>query len=162
MVPSIVAERDYYCTVLYLGDTAPAFSTSDQNGEIHALSDYVGRWLLLYFYPKDDTPGCTKEACEFRDHYAELSKYIAILGVSKDDAVSHRYFAEKFLLPFPLLADPDRTIITAYGADGVIFPKRVSFLIDPKGNIAKIYDKVDSEIHAQEALRDGAELARSV
>ena len=140
--------------MLHSGDSAPAFSASDQSGSIHALHDYFGRWLLLYFYPKDDTPGCTKEACGFRDHYAHLSKQIAIFGVSKDDAASHKLFAEKFALPFPLLADSDRVIITAYGADGVFFPKRVSFLIDPHGTIAKIYDTIDCDSHAEEVHRD--------
>ena len=140
--------------MLHLGDLAPAFSALDQDGTLHALQDYVGRWLLLYFYPKDDTPGCTKEACGFRDHHAKLSTHIAILGVSKDDGASHKRFAEKFTLPFPLLADPDRTIISAYSADGETFPKRVSFLIDPQGRIAKIYDKVDCDGHAEQVLHD--------
>ncbi|TSC59398.1 MAG: peroxiredoxin Q/BCP [Candidatus Peregrinibacteria bacterium Greene0416_62] len=147
--------------MLHLGDPAPAFSASDQDGKIHTLHAYSGRWLLLYFYPKDDTPGCTIEACGFRDQYTEISKQVVILGVSKDTIESHQRFAKKFALPFPLLTDPDRVIITAYGADGEIFPKRVSFLIDSQGSIAKIYDNIDCGSHAQEVRRDIAEFVGS-
>ncbi|OGJ59517.1 peroxiredoxin [Candidatus Peribacteria bacterium RIFCSPHIGHO2_01_FULL_55_13] len=140
--------------MLHVGDSAPAFTAPDQSGKIHSLQEYAGRFVLLYFYPKDDTPGCTTEACGFRDHFDELSKKAVILGVSKDDAESHARFAEKYDLPFPLLADPDKAIIAAYGADGVIYPKRVSFLIAPDGTIKKIYDKVACEEHAEEVLRD--------
>lgn len=140
--------------MLQVGDPAPAFSASDQNGNMHSLKEYAGRWLLLYFYPKDDTPGCTTEACGFRDHYGDLSKSVVILGVSKDDAPSHKRFLEKFSLPFPLLADTDRSIITAFGADGMIFPKRISVLIHPKGTIAKIYEKIDCASHPAEVLTD--------
>lgn len=144
--------------MLHIGDPAPAFSAIDQSSKTHSLKDYAGRWLLLYFYPKDDTPGCTKEACGFRDYYGDLSMSVAILGVSKDDTASHKEFAEKFALPFPLLADSDRSMITAYGADGEAFPKRVSFLINPEGVIAKIYDKIDCDAHAEEVRGDIAEV----
>ena len=140
--------------MLKSGDSAPAFAARDQSGVVHSLEDYSGRWLLLYFYPKDDTPGCTKEACGFRDRFGDLFAQMVVLGVSKDDAESHARFAEKYDLPFPLLADPDKVIITTYGADGEIYPKRVSFLIAPDGTIKKIYDKVACEEHAEEVLRD--------
>lgn len=131
---------------------APSFSASDQDGNNQDLSDYKGKYLLLYFYPKDDTPGCTKEACSFRDHYDELKRYVEILGVSADSTVSHSKFKKKYSLPFPLLSDPDKKIIEAYGADGVIFPKRVSFLIGPDSKIVKVYPKVNPEKHAEEIL----------
>ena len=140
--------------MLHVGDRAPAFSASDQNGTIHALADYSGRFVLLYFYPKDDTPGCTKEACGFRDRFGDLSAQMVILGVSNDDAASHARFAEKYDLPFTLLADPEKRIIAAYGANGETYPKRVIFLIAPDGTIKKIYDKVACEEHAEEVLRD--------
>jgi|SRR3989338_5527207 len=133
---------------------APNFSAHDQNGKIHTLSEYKGKWLLLYFYPKDNTPGCIKEACEFRDHYRELQKRVEIVGVSGQSQNSHANFASKFNLPFPLLADPEKKIIKAYGTDGIILAKRTTFLIDPKGNIAKIYPKVDPKVHARDILRD--------
>lgn len=140
--------------MLQLSDPAPAFRAADQDGNTHALSDYAGRWLLLYFYPKDDTPGCTVEACNFRDAFSTLTKKIAILGVSKDTAESHAQFAQKFEIPFPLLVDPDKTIIQAYGADGVVFSKRVTFVIDPRGQIAHIYDNVDPDLHARQILEE--------
>jgi peroxiredoxin Q/BCP len=139
---------------LQTGDAAPAFSAYDQHGTMHALEDYHGKWLLLYFYPKDDTPGCTKEACGFRDHFAELKNLVMVLGVSKDSAESHEKFVQKYTLPFPLLTDSDQKLIATYGADGVALPKRVSFLINPEGAIAKIYDKVDCDAHAAQVLED--------
>ncbi len=144
---------------LHKGDSAPAFSSLDQHGNTHALQDYRGKWLLLYFYPKDDTPGCTKEACGFRDRFAELKDRVTVLGVSKDSMESHDTFAQKYALPFALLADSDQTMIAAYGADGVMYPKRVSFLINPEGVIAKIYDKVDCDAHAKEVLQDIAQVS---
>ncbi len=139
---------------LQQGDPAPAFSVSDQYGKVHTLQDYRGKWLLLYFYPKDDTPGCTKEACGFRDHFSALQDKVTVLGVSKDSAESHSAFTKKYALPFTLLADADLALTAAYGADGVTYPKRVTFLIDGEGVIAKIYDKVDCEAHALEVLED--------
>jgi thioredoxin-dependent peroxiredoxin len=138
--------------MLHPGSPAPAFQARDQQGTDHALRGYRGRWILLYFYPKDDTPGCTAEACGLRDRFDELSLHAVVLGVSKDDAESHRGFARKYGLPFPLLVDSDCAIITAYGV-GTAFPKRVSFLIDPEGTIATIYDTIDCALHAQEVLR---------
>lgn len=137
---------------------APDFSTVDQHGNTHSLTDYRGRYVLLYFYPKDDTPGCTVEACQLRDNFGELKKYAVILGVSADNQKSHLRFAEKFSLPFPLLVDDEKKIIQAYGTDGLIFAKRTSFLIDREGKIAKIYEKVTPASHAQEILKDLSEL----
>lgn len=137
-----------------IGDTAPEFSLPDSDNNIHNLSDYKDKWVLLYFYPKDFTSGCTTEACSFRDNFSQLEKVVTILGVSADTVDSHKKFAEKHELPFTLLADPERKVITAYGATGFIFGKRVSFLIDPEGNIAKIYSKVNVKTHASEILSD--------
>jgi peroxiredoxin Q/BCP len=129
---------------------APDFFAADQNGKIHQLGDYFGQWVLLYFYPKDNTPGCTLEACAMRDSYAEFEKiYAVVLGVSKDSVSSHTGFSAKYSLPFPLLSDPEKKIITAYQANG-----RVSYLIDPKGKIAKAYDKVKPAEHAAQVLSD--------
>lgn len=139
---------------LTVSQPAPDFSTVDHLGNPQRLQDYRGRYVLLYFYPADDTPGCTTEACTFRDAYSDLQHEVVVLGVSADSAASHQKFAEKYHLPFPLLVDPEQTIIHAYGANGVIFKKRVSFLIDPAGNIAKIYDKVNVGTHANAVLKD--------
>lgn len=142
-------------------DIAPDFSASDQNGTIHKLTDYTGRWVLLYFYPKDDTPGCTKEACSMRDNYAALQKNeVAVLGVSKDSTKSHTSFATKYDLPFTLLSDPEGVVIGLYGADGVILPKRVSYLIRPDGTIAKVYNPVQAATHAEDVLKDLPELQK--
>lgn len=146
-----------------VGDAAPSFSLPDQDGKVHTLADYRGRYVLLYFYPKDDTPGCTKEACAIRDADPDFSALDAVvLGVSADSVKSHKKFAEKYELTFPLLADEDKKIVHAYGVWGLkkfmgreyegIF--RVSFLIDPEGKIAKVYDPVKPELHAQEVLTD--------
>ncbi|WP_105318250.1 thioredoxin-dependent thiol peroxidase [Thermus tenuipuniceus] len=141
------------------GTAAPDFALPDQEGRIHRLSDYRGKWVVLYFYPKDDTPGCTKEACGFRDRMGDLQELGAVvLGVSADDVQSHKRFAEKYALNFPLLADPERGVILAYGAwgkknlygkeyEGVL---RQTFLIDPEGRIAKVWRKVSPEDHAEE------------
>jgi peroxiredoxin Q/BCP len=141
------------------GTLAPDFALPDQEGRVHRLSDYRGRWVVLYFYPKDDTPGCTKEACGFRDRMGDLQALGAVvLGVSADDVASHKRFAEKYGLNFPLLADPERQAILAYRAwgkknlygkeyEGVL---RQTFLIDPEGRIAKAWRKVSPEGHAEE------------
>lgn len=139
---------------LSIGSVAPNFSLEDSNGVVHSLSEYSGKWLLLYFYPKDDTPGCTKEACQFRDSFSELDKAVKVVGVSSDSVESHKRFAEKYHLPFTLLADTDREVIHAYQVDGTFFPKRTSFLINPAGKIAKIYDKVNVHSHADQILKD--------
>lgn len=139
---------------LTTGTPAPNFSALDQEGQTHSLKDYAGTWLLLYFYPKDFTPGCTTEACSLRDNFAELQKRVTVVGISEDSVASHKKFAKKYSLPFTLLADEDKRMTKAYGADGLLFARRVSFLIDPDGNIRKIYDKVKPEQHAADILKD--------
>lgn len=141
------------------GQAAPPFVLPDQNAEPHSLADYRGRWVVLYFYPKDDTPGCTKEACSFRDDLAHLEKLGAsVVGVSVDDSQSHAQFARKYHLPFPLLADKDGKVADSYGALrnlGLIrIAKRYTFLIDPQGAIAKTYLDVDTSRHSQEIVDD--------
>ncbi len=141
------------------GDPAPDFELMDQNGQLHSIEDYRGNWVALYFYPKDDTPGCTTEACEFRDNiFAFKNLDCQILGVSLDDVESHKAFAEKYSLPFPLLADTAGTAADAYGVKskflGMTVAKRQTFLIDPQGNIAKHYEQVDPETHSQQVLAD--------
>lgn len=138
---------------------APNFTAIDQNNKTHQLSDYLGQWVVLYFYPKDNTPGCTKEACAFRDNLSELKKIAVVIGVSAQSLESHQKFANKFELNFPILADQDKTIINLYGVNGVLMPKRVTFLIDPTGVVRKIYPKVDVNEHVQEVIRDLKELA---
>lgn len=140
------------------GDKAPDFTASDQNGQTRILSDYQGHWLLLYFYPKDFTSGCTKEACSLRDNFGELKKHAQVVGVSTDSVESHKKFEAKYSLPFTLLADPERVLVDAYHANGLLFPKRVSFLIDPQGIIRKIYKPVNPTTHAQDVLDDLLEL----
>ncbi|MEL7186619.1 MAG: peroxiredoxin [Pseudomonadota bacterium] len=146
-----------------VGNPAPEFELPDQNGELHSLEDYRDSWVVLYFYPKDDTPGCTTEACEFRDNifaFRDLDAHI--LGVSLDDVKSHKAFAEEYSLPFPLLADTEGTTATAYGVKtrmaGWVVAKRQTFIIGPDGNIAKHYEKVDPESHSAQVLADLREL----
>jgi peroxiredoxin Q/BCP len=139
---------------LQVGQSAPHFQATDQDGQTHSLADFAGQWLLLYFYPKDDTPGCTQEACAFRDLSTELKKFVKIVGVSSDSVESHQQFAEKYHLHFPLLADPEKKLISAYGANGLLFPNRISFLISPEGKLAKIYEEVDVTHHAEQILED--------
>ncbi len=145
------------------GAKAPNFKSVDQDGIEHTLSQYKGSWVMLYFYPKDDTPGCTKEACSIRDSWKEFNdKGITVLGVSADTAAKHKMFADKYNLPFPLLADTEKEIIKSYEAVGMkkmygreyegIF--RVTYLISPDGKIAKAYPKVKPDIHADEILQD--------
>jgi peroxiredoxin Q/BCP len=140
--------------MLKIADKAPAWSGADQDGVERSSDAYRGKWMLLYFYPKDDTPGCTTEACGLRDHFGKLQHRIAIVGVSADSIASHEKFAKKYRLPFTLIADPSRQIIKAYGADGMIMSKRISFLIRPDGTIAKIYPSVDCAKHAAEISKD--------
>lgn len=142
-----------------IGDPAPDFELMDQGGQLHSIEDYRGQWVALYFYPKDDTPGCTTEACEFRDNiFAFKNLDCQILGVSLDDVDSHKEFSEKYSLPFPLLADTTGTTADAYGVKskfmGMTVAKRQTFLIDPQGNIAKHYETVDPDSHSQEVLAD--------
>lgn len=138
---------------------APAFSLPDQDGKVHNLEDYKGQTILLYFYPKDDTPGCTKEACTIADMYKEFENMgVKVFGVSADSTESHKAFAEKYNLPFTLLSDPTYETIKAYGAykeDGSdIHTARISYLISPQGTIAKSYPDVDPAGHAMEILKD--------
>lgn len=143
--------------MLKTGIYAPEVEAKDQNGQLHRLSDYRGSWVLLYFYPRDNTPGCTKEACAFRDSYEEFRKIQAVvLGVSKDSVGSHEKFAKEFELPFTLLSDSDHQIVKDYGAGGLF--SRISYLIDPSGRIAKVYDQVKPAEHAAEVLHDLASL----
>jgi thioredoxin-dependent peroxiredoxin len=143
------------------GDKAPDFTAKDQNGNTVSLSDFKGKTVILYFYPKDDTPGCTAEACSFRDNYQSLlGKGFAVIGVSIDNEKSHKKFEKKYNLPFPLIADPDRKIVEEYGlwAEKSMFGKkymgtlRTTFLINPNGIISKVIDKVDTENSSQQVI----------
>lgn len=155
---------------LATGQPAPLFALSDQDGHRQLLANYRGGWVLLYFYPKDDTPGCTKEACGFRDTWDEFAEAgIIVFGISADTEASHKKFADKHDLPFSLLVDTDGELSQEYGVwiqkkmFGKTFMgvKRVSFLINPAGEIAKIYPKVKPDQHAAEVLQDVAELSKN-
>lgn len=148
-------------TKLKAGDKAPDFAVTDGEGKVVRLKDLRGKKVVLYFYPKDDTPGCTKEACAFRDSFAKFKRRgIAVLGVSLDSEKSHQKFAKKFDLPFRLLADTEREISESYGTYGekkfmgrtYMGNHRMTFLIDEKGKIKKVFDKVKPEEHAEEVL----------
>jgi thioredoxin-dependent peroxiredoxin len=141
---------------LSVGTTAPSFTVKDTHSNTVSLADYTGKTVVLYFYPKDDTPGCTKEACSFRDNYsAYQGKDIVVFGVSKDNEASHQAFTEKFNLPFPLLADTDGALTTAYDVDGGGYAKRVTYVIDGAGKIIKAYDgTVKTETHATDILAE--------
>lgn len=148
---------------LTVGQPAPDFELSDQNGQLHSLEDYRDQWVVLYFYPKDQTPGCTTEACEFRDNiFAFRDINAQILGVSLDDAESHRRFVEKHGLPFPLLADVEGKASESYSVKtkmfGMTVAKRQTFLIDPDGKLAKHYEKVEPSEHSKQVLADLKEL----
>jgi peroxiredoxin Q/BCP len=143
--------------------TAPSFSLPDQTGTVRNLTDYRGQWLVVYFYPKDDTPGCTTEACSFRDEYDYLQeKGLHVIGISKDSVKSHAKFAAKYQLKFPLLADEDHAVTEAYGAWGerslygrkFMGTLRTTVLINPAGEIVKTYPKVTPKDHAVFILRD--------
>lgn len=146
-----------------VGSSAPAFTLPDQGGKERSLADYHGTWVLLYFYPKDDTPGCTVEACAIRDQFKDFKKIGAVvLGVSTDSVASHRKFADKYELPFTLLADEHKEVVGKYSVFGekkfmgktYTGTSRTSFLIDPEGKIAKVYPKVKPEEHAAEVVAD--------
>ena len=143
------------------GASAPAFTTKDANGETVKLKDLRGQKVVLYFYPKDDTPGCTKEACSFRDEFAEFKKRgICVLGISPDSETSHKKFTAKYKLPFTLLTDTDHRIADAYGTYGqkkfmgrtYMGINRTTFLIDEKGKVRRVFEKVKPEEHAREVL----------
>ena len=149
--------------MFHISQSAPNFSLPDQTGQVHSLSDYKDRWVLLYFYPKDDTPGCTTEACQIRDNFTAFKKAgIVVLGVSCDSVQKHDKFAKKFTLPFTLLADEDKKVVELYGVWGekkfmgreYMGILRTSFLIDKSGNIAKVYEQVKADGHAAEILKD--------
>ena len=146
-----------------VGDEAPAFALPDQEGKERSLAEYRGKWVLLYFYPKDDTPGCTIEACTIRDQFKDFKKIGAVvLGVSTDSATSHKKFAAAYELPFTLLADTNKEVVGRYGVFGekkmmgrtYMGVRRASFLIDPKGLVAKVYEKVRPAEHASEVIAD--------
>lgn len=148
------------------GSQAPAFTLPDQNERSVALESLRGKWVVLYFYPKDDTPGCTEEACSFRDDLAQLTALGAqVVGISVQDSASHAEFAKKYHLPFPLLADRDGVVAARYGAYAdwkvVSYAKRYTFLIDPQGKIAKTYLKVDTSRHSAEIIADLKQLTSS-
>lgn len=147
---------------LQVGDLAPQFEGIDQHGKKHTLAEYLGKKVVVFFYPADDTPGCTKEACSLRDSYAELTaKGLNLLGVSPDDIASHQKFAEKYNLPFPLLADEKHEILSAYGAWGEknLYGKisigvlRSTFLIDETGKIERVIKRVDTKAAAEQLLK---------
>jgi thioredoxin-dependent peroxiredoxin len=154
-------------TKLKTGDKALAFTLPDQDNKLHKLSEYKNSWILLYFYPKDNTGGCTKQACAIRDDFYNFEKLkIVVLGVSVDSVESHAKFAKKYELPFTLLSDSEKEVVNLYGVwgkkkfmgreyDGT---HRMSFLIDPSGKIAKVYEKVTAATHAQQVLEDLKEL----
>jgi peroxiredoxin Q/BCP len=142
-----------------VGTAAPGFRLQDQNGDWHDLADYRGQWLAVYFYPKDDTPGCTTEACNFRDNiYAFKAIGATVVGISVDDVDSHREFSEKYKLPFIILADESGATADAYGVlrDWKLtkIASRQSFLVNPDGVIAKHYEDVDPDTHTQDVLAD--------
>lgn len=149
--------------MLKVGNKAPKFELPDQDGKMHKLSDYAGKKVLIYFYPKDDTPGCTTEACNFRDNFKEMSKMgLVVLGVSKDTVKSHKKFADKFDLNFPILSDESTEMIKEYGAWRLkkfmgreyMGIERMSVLVDEAGKVAKIYEAVKPAVHTQEVIVD--------
>ena len=142
---------------LKVGEKAPNFSLQDQNNITHTLSDYEGQWVVLYFYPKDDTPGCTTQACDFRDAVKRIiSSKSVVFGLSLDSVASHKLFAEKYNLPFSLLADEKGEVSKLYDSLRKLlgYAKRNTFMVDPKGNIAKIYLSVDPKTHSEMVLSD--------
>ena len=146
-----------------IGSAAPEFSLPDQDGRVHSLKDYAGAPVLIYFYPKDDTPGCTKQACMIRDAFPDFKKTgVTVLGISTDSVKSHKKFAEKYGLPFTLLSDEEKKVVEAYGVwgrkkmmgreyDGVF---RTSFLIGKDENVLKVYENVKADKHAEQVLAD--------
>ena len=141
--------------MLTIKTLAPDFALLDQNGTEQSLSAQRGHYTLVYFYPKDDTPGCTTEACTIAEMYKDFqSNSVTVFGISADDTESHKKFAEKYNLPFTLLSDPTKATIKAYEADGMLFSKRISYLIDENGMVAKAYEKVDPAHHGAEILAD--------
>lgn len=150
-----------------VGEFAPDFNLPDQLGQMHVLKEYAGKWLVLYFYPKDDTPSCTQEACSFRDDLHQLTDLGAqVVGISVDDSYSHAAFARKYHLQFPLLADNGTVVAERYGVLMNLFflkmARRYTFLIDPQGRIHKVYDKVETSQHSKEIIEDMKRVAGKV
>lgn len=148
---------------LKVGQKAPEFKLPDQDGKIHSLAEYKDKWLLIYFYPKDNTSGCTKEACMIRDNFPEFGKLDAkVIGISGDSVKSHKKFSADFNLPFTLLADEQKVVLKKYGVwqEKTLYGKkymgtvRASFLVDPTGKISRIYNNVKPETHANEVLEN--------
>jgi thioredoxin-dependent peroxiredoxin len=139
--------------MLAINTKAPSFSLCDQDGKEVSLDSFLGRYVVIYFYPKDNTPGCTIEACKIRDGYDKLQQYAVILGISSDNVERHKKFVDKYSLPFLLLADIDREVIKKYEAGG-LFIKRITYIVDPKGFIVKAYPKVTPANHADELVKD--------
>lgn len=142
-----------------IGKPAPEFQLLDQHGKTHSLDDYRGRWLVIYFYPKDDTPGCTTEACAFRDDVLHLRRMdVGLVGISTDDVESHKEFANKYNLPFSLLSDRDGNVARSYGSltrmGPFRFAKRHTFIIGPEGRVERIYRDVDPKTHSQQIIGD--------
>ncbi|SDB91102.1 peroxiredoxin [Acinetobacter boissieri] len=159
--PSLHASNDFKNTssATWVGKTAPDFQLFDQKGKSHTLSQYQGKWVVLYFYPKDNSPGCTEEANQFKALYPKfLQQHAVILGVSLDNIASHQHFSDKLQLPFPILADSKQTLAQSFGLIrdfGIIqFAKRETFLIDPQGNITYHYQSVNTQTHASKVLAD--------
>ncbi|MEO1400842.1 MAG: peroxiredoxin [Cyanobacteria bacterium J06635_1] len=142
--------------VLSVGAQAPNFTSKDDAGNMVSLADYAGKTIILYFYPKDDTSGCTKEACSFRDaHDTYQGNDLVVLGVSMDPPASHGAFKQKFNLPFTLIADPEGIVTSTYDVSGGGYSKRVTFIINPDGVITKVYDNIQQkETHATDILAD--------
>ena len=159
-VISIFVWADAYTeTQPAVGDSAPTFKLQDQNGDWHTLGDYKGKYVVLFFYPKDGTPGCTTEACNFRDNiFAFDDLNTQILGISLDDVDSHKEFSEKYSLPYPILADVEKESAVDYGVLGkfmmMTITKRESFIIDPEGLIVKHYKNVDPDKHTDEVIEE--------
>lgn len=148
---------------IIIGKPAPDFKLPDQDGLDHKLSDYQGKWVLIYFYPKDDTPGCTKEACSIADAWPDFKKLkVQVLGISIDAVKKHKKFVDKYSLPFTLLSDEEKKVVSKYNVFGkkkfmgreYMGTFRTSFLIDPKGSVAKIYENVKPENHVEEVMTD--------
>lgn len=141
--------------MLNIKTPAPNFKLLDQDGKEHSLAYHRGSYVLIYFYPKDDTPGCTKEACVIRDMYKDFeSNGVKVFGISSDSVESHKKFVEKYQLPFTLLSDPKKEVIKMYEADGALFTKRISYLVGQNGMIEKVYPDVDPTNHGAEILKD--------
>lgn len=143
---------------LHVGDVAPAFNLPDQAGKLHSLADYRGKWLILYFYPKDETPGCTTEACQFRDDIATIQGMgVTVVGISEDSIASHERFAKKYHLPYTLLADDEGKVAADYDSLFSIFglmkfAKRHTFIINPEGRLAAIFTDVDPKDHSKQVI----------